>query len=111
MKDWWDNLEGREQVIVLAGGLFVIVAILYAFVWLPFDRNHQQLATNVSNWEQSLAELRPLRGAVASSGQAGGVITSSNQAPIIIVDQTLRSRGIEQFRRRSQPTTSNGIRV
>ena len=33
------------------------------------------------------------------------------QAPIIIVDQTLRSRGLEQYRRRSQPTTSNGIRV
>ncbi len=111
MRDWWDNLEGREQVFVLAGGLFVIVAVLYALVWLPFDRNHQQLATNVSNWERSLAELRPLRGAVASSGQAGGVITSGNQAPIIIVDQTLRSRGLEQYRRRSQPTTSNGIRV
>ena len=111
MKDWWDNLEAREQVFVLAGGMFVIVAIVYVFVWLPFDKNHQQLATNVSNWERSLAELRPLRGAVASSGQPGSVIISGNQAPIIIVDQTLRSRGLEQFRRRSQPTTSNGIRV
>ncbi|MDJ0748664.1 MAG: type II secretion system protein GspM [Woeseiaceae bacterium] len=111
MRDWWDNLEGREQVFVLAGALFVFVAIVYAFAWLPFDRNHQQLATNVGNWERSLAELRPLRGAVAASGQSGGVVTSSNQAPIIIVDQTLRSRGLEQFRRRSQPTTSNGIRV
>lgn len=111
MRDWWDNLESREQVFVLAGGLVVVVAILYAFVWLPFDKNHQQLATNVSNWERSLAELRPLRGAVASSSRASGVLASSNQAPIIIVDQTLRSRGLEQFRRRSQPTTSNGIRV
>ena len=48
---------------------------------------------------------------MASSSRASGVLASSNQAPIIIVDQTLRSRGLEQFRRRSQPTTSNGIRV
>ena len=34
-----------------------------------------------------------------------------NQTPIIIVDQTLRSRGLDRYRRRSQPTTSNGIRV
>ena len=111
MKDWWDNLEGREQVFVLAGGLFVVIALLYALVWLPFDRSHQQLATNVTNWERSLAELRPLRGAVAASGQSGGVVPSGTQAPIIIVDQTLRSRGLEQFRRRAQPTTNNGIRV
>ena len=36
---------------------------------------------------------------------------NSQQAPIIIVDQTLRSRGLDQYRRRSQPTTSNGVRV
>ena len=36
---------------------------------------------------------------------------TNQQAPIIIVDQTLRSRGLEQFRRRSQPTTANGVRV
>ncbi len=111
MRDWWDNLEGREQIFLLGGGLFVVVALLYALVWIPFDKNHQQLATNVGNWERSLAELRPLRGAAANSGQAGGAVASSNQAPIIIVDQTLRSRGLEQYRRRSQPTTSNGIRV
>ena len=36
---------------------------------------------------------------------------STQQSPIIIVDQTLRSRGLEQYRQRSQPTTSNGIRI
>jgi len=112
MKDWWANLEAREQVVVLCGGVFVVVAVLYALVWLPFDKNHEQLELNVSNWERSLAELKPLRGVVsASGGTSGGVVSSANQAPIIIVDQTLRSRGLEQYRRRSQPTTSNGIRV
>ena len=111
MRDWWDNLEGREQMFVLSGGLFVVAVLLYALVWVPFDKNHEQLASNVSNWERSLAELRPLRGSLSTSSQSGGVAISSNQAPIIIVDQTLRSRGLEQFRRRSQPTTSNGIRV
>ena len=112
MKDWWDNLEAREQVMVFGCGVFVVLAALYALVWLPFDRSHDQLAMNVSNWERSLAELKPLRGVVGSSGGTrGGVVSSANQAPIIIVDQTLRSRGLEQYRRRSQPTTSNGIRV
>jgi general secretion pathway protein M len=40
-----------------------------------------------------------------------GPILGSQQSPIIIVDQTLRSRGLERYRQRSQPTTSNGIRV
>ena len=112
MRDWYDNLEAREQVFVLIGAIFVSVALIYYVLWVPLDRNHSQVATRVETWERSLAELRPLQALVASGGlnaSAGG--SSAQQAPIIVVSQTLRSRGLEQFRRRSQPTTSNGIRV
>ena len=112
MKDWYDTLEAREQVFVLAGAVIVAVALIYFVLWAPLDKNHRQIAANVDNWERSLAELRPLQSLVAS-GNAGSTSTiiSSPQAPIIIVDQTLRSRGLEQYRRRSQPTANNGIRV
>ena len=112
MKDWYDNLEAREQVFVLIGGLFVLIALIYFLLWAPLDKSHKQVASNVDNWERSLAELRPLR-SMASSGGTGttGNVISNPQAPIIIVDQTLRSRGLEQYRRRSQPTANNGIRV
>ena len=36
---------------------------------------------------------------------------ASRQTPVVIVDQTLRARGLDRALRRSQPTTSNGIRV
>ena len=113
MKDWFNDLETREQFFVAVGGIFVVVALFYVLIWMPFDKNHRQLQDSVANWERSLAELGPLRGLVANAGnqdQSQGRV-NSNQAPIIIVDQTLRGRGLEQYRRRSQPTTSNGIRV
>jgi len=112
MKDWYDNLEAREQVFVLIGAVFVGIALLYYVLWAPLDRNHSQVATRVDTWERSLAELRPLQAMVAAGGlnNSTGAI-GSQQAPIIIVSQTLQSRGLEQYRRRSQPTTSNGIRV
>ena len=77
-----------------------------------FDNSHREASASVDAWERSLAELRPLR-PLAAQAQASGstVVTSSQQSPIIVVDQTLRSRGLEQFRRRSQPTANNGIRV
>lgn len=112
MRDWFDNLEAREQVFVAGGSIFAVIALIYVLVWMPLDKNHTQLATRVDNWQRSLAELSQLRPLVAN-GQASSpaIPGGSQQAPIIIVDQTLRNRGLEQFRRRSQPTTSNGIRV
>ena len=112
MRDWFANLETREQAFVAGGAAFVIIALIYAFLWAPLDKNHRELAASVDNWQRSLAELGPLT-ALAGSVEPlrPQVPVNSQQAPIIIVDQTLRGRGLEQFRRRSQPTTSNGVRV
>ena len=112
MNDWFAGLESREQAFVAGGAVFVVIALVYAFLWMPLDKNHQQLTASVDNWQRSLAELGPLRSlaGTAQTSRPSAAINSS-QAPIIIVDQTLRSRGLDQYRRRSQPTTSNGVRV
>ena len=112
MKDWFDSLESRERLFVSLGALIVAVALIYGFVWAPLDRNHTSMAESVDDWQRSLAELAPLKGMAQAGGQTNGANSkASQQAPIIVVDETLRSRGLEQFRRRSQPTSSNGIRV
>ncbi len=112
MKDWFDSLETRERLFVGVGAVVVAIAVLYGFLWSPLDRNHDQMLANVDLWQKSVARIRPLKGLAQSGAQPSGpVVNASTQAPIIIVDQTLHSRGLEQYRRRSQPTSSNGIRV
>ena len=112
MKDWFASLETREQAFVAAGAVVVVIALIYALLWAPLDRSHQQVASSVDNWERSLTELGTLRSLAATSRQtSAGNTATIQQAPIIVVDQTLRSRGLDQYRRRSQPTSNNGVRV
>lgn len=112
MKDWFDSLEARERNFVSIGAIVVVIALLYGLGWAPLDKKHDVLKADVANWQRSLADLRPMRTAKTSGGQTQTVaILGSQQTPIIIVDQTLRSRGLEQYRRRSQPTAGDGIRV
>jgi len=111
MRDWFESLESREKLFVGLGALIVAIALIYGFVWAPLDRNHTSVAASVEDWQRSLAELAPLKGMAQTGSQSNNAGTMSQQAPIIVVDQTLRSRGLEQFRRRSQPTSSSGIRV
>jgi len=112
MKNWLESLDSRERIFVTGGAGVVVVALLYAFVWMPLDKGHKMLQSNVVAWERSLAELRPLKGLQATSSSArpsapGG----AQQTPVVIVDLTLRARGLDRALQRSQPTTSNGIRV
>ncbi len=110
MRDWLESLEVRERLFLMAGAIVVAVALLYAFAWVPLDKRQAEVANSVANWQRSIAELRPLKNIrqTTSVPRPGG---GAQQSAIIIVDQTLRSRGLEQYRRRSQPTSNNGIRV
>ena len=112
MKDWFYALEQRERIFVAGGAAVVVIAMLYAFVWTPLDKGHRSLQSSVVAWERSLAELRPLTGMQQVSGSAGRpAISGAQQTPVVVIDLTLRARGLDGSLRRSQPTTSNGIRV
>lgn len=112
MRDWFESLESRERLVVSLGAIIVVVSLIYGLVWAPLSSRYETVSTSVGDWQRSLDELRPLKGLAQHGAQAGSLVTrTATQAPIIVVDQTLRSRGLEQFRRRSQPTSSNGIRV
>ena len=111
MKDWFLSLEQRERLFVSVGTVAVILALLYALVWKPLDDGHKALASSVDAWQRSLADLRPLRGMRPPVSSSASPVAGGNQTPVVIVDQTLRARGLDRSLQRSQPTTSNGIRV
>jgi general secretion pathway protein M len=112
MKNWFLGLAQREQIFVGGGTVVVLLAVFYAFVWVPLDTGQQSLAQEVAVWQRSLADLKPLKGMqAAASGSESGGVTAGSQTPVVIVDQTLRARGLDRALQRSQPTTSNGIRV
>ncbi len=112
MKDWFDSLDSRERTFVSIGAAVVIIALFYALIWQPLDEGRIDLRKSVDNWERSLAELRPLRGVAQNSGTGSAPASAgSQQTPVVIVDQTLRARGLDRSLKRSQPTTSSGIRV
>jgi len=112
MRAWFEALDTRERAFVLTGAVVVVIALFYAFVWAPLDSGHKALQSNVAAWERSLAELRPLKGLQAvSTNPRPTVPGGSQQTPVVIVDLTLRARGLDRSLQRSQPTTSNGIRV
>jgi general secretion pathway protein M len=112
MKDWFESLDARERTFLSVGAAIVVLALFYALIWQPLDKGRATLLSSVDTWERALAELRPLTGAVQSTGTRPAQATSGNvQTPVVIVDQTLRVRGLDRSIKRSQPTTNTGIRV
>ena len=111
MRDWFDNLDAREQLFVGMGGLIVIVVLLWGVVWLPLDKGHRAVRASVNDWQQSLAELRALGASQPVSRTNGSNRpAASNESPVVIVDRTLGEHSLNNTVKRQQPTP-NGVRV
>jgi general secretion pathway protein M len=112
MKHWFMSLEARERILVLTAAVFVVFAVAWFGIWVPLDGGQKAAAERVATWKLSLAELRPLRGQLQISGSQGSTVAGQNQSLVVIVDTTLRQRGLTNSLQRSQPTPGgNGIRV
>ncbi len=111
MKDWYLSLQYRERLFVGGGAVVVVLTLMWTLLWMPLDKAHQQLRTNVANWSKSLEDLQPLRAAIQSGATSAVATNAAGEAtPIIVVDQTLNARGLNGSVKTRTPTP-NGIRV
>ena len=111
MRDWFEALEARERLVLSGGAVFAVFVIFYISIWMPLERGQTALSANVQALQRSIAELKPLKAALASSGASAAQIAGGNQSLVVIVDLTLREHGLYDALQRSQPTKDNGIRV
>jgi len=109
MREWFDSLQGRERIFVLAAAVFFVFAVFFLGIWMPLDRGQKSLSHSVNDWTSALAQLQPLKGRLQSAGSAQS--SGGGQSLVVIIDNTLRQRGLYSALQRSQPTTSDGIRV
>jgi general secretion pathway protein M len=113
MKAWFDSLDSRERLLVATAAGFVLFATAWFGIWSPLNSGQKATAERVTIWKNSLSELRPLRVQLQTSSSAGAAVASGqNQSLVVIVDATLRQRGLINALQRSQPTPGgDGIRV
>ena len=104
MRSWFESLEERERIFVLAGAAAILIGTFWIGVWTPLDSGQKSAAVRVDTWRVSLAELRPLKSQIQDSGSGQTVQAGQNQPLVVIVDSTLRQRGLYSSLQRSQPT-------
>ncbi len=112
MKNWFTSLEPREQVFVAAGCAAIAIAVLWFALWVPLDTGHKAATARVDAWRMSLATLRPMKSQAQAAAGGRPAVSGQNQSLVVIVDNSLRQRGLYDSLQRSQPTPSGtGIRV
>ncbi len=54
----WSILSGRQRTVILAGAGILIVALLFAYVWLPIQHSRSDNAARLPELRARLAEMQ-----------------------------------------------------
>ncbi len=110
MREWWEQREPRERLILGVAGLILAVLLYYLMVWEPIykslhqQRNEQKEAQELAAW---LVKIRPEVQAAGGSRPSN----SSGRSMLSVVDSAARQAGLSPKVKRIQPDGDTSVRV
>lgn len=113
MKDWYNGLEHRERIMVVAAGAFLIIFLFYTIVVSPMLSRYNALQKTVVTQEENLqwmqgaaAQVITLRRNASGGGQGLG-----GRSLLSVVDQSARNSGLGSRIKRIEPDGSKGVKI
>jgi general secretion pathway protein M len=113
LKDWFDGLNTRERVIVIAGAVLVLITAVYMLGLAPFYNAVSARAERVERKEADLAWMRSIASEVQVLGTNRPMTAAapSNESLVVLVDRTAREAGLGTALTGQTPNGQSGIRV
>ena len=107
MKAWFESLQPRERVILLAGAVAAALIVLWAGILAPLDRSATELRAAVATKERLLIDVTRVQG--LQPQDAAPASRGGTHSLVVLVDTTRQPHGLEFARTR--PDGPNGINV
>ena len=113
MKAWFENLDTREQRLLMGAAVILAVLILYLAIWEPLQKGVASLQSSTSAQRATLEWMRGAAQEVALlRGQnSGSTRPASGQSLLSLVDRTAKARRLGEALKRVQPDGERQVRV
>lgn len=112
MKQWWDSLQSREQLFILAAAGVIAFFVFYTFVWMPLQTSRQAAADTLEQKQELLAWIQEsglrLRALGPVTARAS---TASDRSVLATVDSTAKQLGVRPTIKRIEPSGDDQVTV
>ena len=105
MKDWWNNLQSREQNFVLLAGVVVILFLFYSMAWSPLAKARDDKRMQVENNQQLLSWMKTKSTEIKQLKLTNPNLlkSDSKRSLLAIVDSLANRLGLRAAIRQIQP--------
>ncbi len=112
MKEWFEQLEQRERLLVAVAGVLLILALVVLLIIRPISSQTSSGLERVADKRALLTELEQVAERIGPQGGGISPLTGANtDSLVVVVDQTTRSAGLATYLKRNQPDGANSIRL
>jgi general secretion pathway protein M len=112
LKQWFDGLQPRERVIIVAGAILVVVVAIYMLALEPFYKAVNGRAQRVAQKEADLAWMRSIAGELQALNASQPMRQSpSGESLVVLIDRAARECGLASALTGQTPNGESGIRV
>ncbi len=112
IQSWLGGLNPRERRLVIGGGIFLLVFLLYQIVWAPFANGVADMQAKVDKQQQDLIWMQQSAQEVRSlKGGASGRKSVRTGSLLGLIEKTARQRGLGSSIRKVQPEGQKGVRM
>ena len=108
MKEWFSQLNQRDQMSLLLLGLALALYLLYMFVWSPLDSQREQLAVQNSAMAESRTRVDAMVSELLQLRQ-GGVQTGARRNLTSVINESTSRLQLPVIR--LQPNSRGEIQV
>jgi general secretion pathway protein M len=108
MKEWFSQLNQRDQMSLLLLGLALALYLLYMFVWSPLDSQREQLAVQNSAMAESRVRVDAMVSQLLQLRQ-GGVQTGARRNLTSVINESTSRLQLPVIR--LQPNSRGEIQV
>ncbi len=108
LRAWWSSLADRERRVLSAGGVALVLIVLYAGVWDPLSGARHRRETELQAARAMASQLETL---AAAAPRAGGAPAGAGQSLLAVIDQSRKSSSITKPPSRLQPEGDDTVRI
>ena len=111
MKDWFDNLQPRERMIVIVGGAITLLILLWALIWNPITSRTAELRDEVNSDRELLAWMQDASARIKTAESSGAIKVKNNVNIITAVESTAKRNGLKTAISSMKPDGDNKINL
>lgn len=98
MKEWWQSLSLREQLILAGGGVIALIIFFYLLIWSPFTDHIQTLRQRSGDNAQLLHWMQTANQELTQLHHAAPPANVATPADLLnVVDQSAQQNKLKSF--------------